>query len=91
MKLIEKKIYKKLQTYIYKEKEYYIFSGVFILPFAKSLVVNQGNLFNGYLIDTTWRIMPFYTTSILIACMSNTSLPIVFVFGQGENKKITNI
>lgn len=31
--------------------------------------------------------MPFYTTSILTACISNTSLPIGFIFGRGETKK----
>ena len=50
-------------------------------------MINQNNIINGFLLDTTWRIMQYYTTSILNASISNTSLPIGFIFGSGEKKK----
>ena len=88
---IQKKINeRRLQTYVYHNKEYYIKSGVYLFPHSKSLLSNANVEVRGFMLDTTWRIMSFYTTSILTACVSNSSLPIGFVFGRGETKKIYN-
>lgn len=77
---------KRLPEYFYKGKNYYITGGVFIMPQAKSILFNPELKIEGFLIDTTWRIMNFYVTSILTACISNSSLPIGFAFGNGETK-----
>lgn len=79
---------KKLQSYVYQEKEFYIISGVVILPEAKSLLHNEKYVIDGYMLDTTWRIMPYYVTSILTACLFNTSVPIAYAFGHGETKDL---
>ena len=79
---------KRIQRYVFEDKEYHIISGTFILPQAKSLLENQNIIIDGFLLDTTWRIMPYYVTSILTACFMNTSLPIAYAFGHGETKDL---
>lgn len=39
---------------------------------------------DGYLLDTTWRILHHFVTCILTVCFYNTSIPIAFGFGHGE-------
>ena len=34
--------------------------------------------------DTTWKALPHYVTSIITSCLKNTSLLIGFIFGQSE-------
>ena len=70
------------------EVEYYIHSGVFISPKAYDLFHKYKNSMKGFILDTTWKILPLYVTSILNACFANTSVPIGFAFGTGETKKL---
>lgn len=79
---------KRLPEYFYKGKNYYITGGVFIMPQSKSILFNPQLKIEGFLIDTTWRVMNFFVTSILTACISNSSLPIGFAFGNGETKDL---
>ena len=72
------------------EKDYYIVSGVYISPWAQSLVCDNEDLVNGYLLDTTWKIMSRYVTSILMTSTYNVGVPIGFAFGRGEDKAIYN-
>lgn len=37
--------------------------------------------------DPTWRILPYFVTTILTVSFQNTSLPIGFVFGHEETLK----
>ena len=82
-----KAVKKKLLTFIEGDAEYYIISGVFIFPQSFSLFNNNDFQYNGYILDTTWRILPYFVTSILTVSFKNTSLPIGFVFGHGETVK----
>ena len=50
---------------------------------SKSLF-NQTFPTDGYLLDTTWRVLSHYVTCILTVCFYNTSIPIAFAFGNGE-------
>ncbi|KAK8854278.1 hypothetical protein M9Y10_016837 [Tritrichomonas musculus] len=51
-----------------------------------SLLYSNDNItINGYILDTTWKVISKYVTSILMATISNSSLPIAFAFGKGEN------
>ena len=72
---------RRLQTYVYHNKEYYIKSGVYLFPHSKSLLSNANVEVRVFMLDTTWRIMYFYTTSILTACVS---------IRRGRDKKIIN-
>ena len=38
--------------------------------------------------DTTWRVLPYYVTSILMASSMNGGLPLSFSFGFSENVEI---
>ena len=67
------------------EKEYYIISGVYISPWCKSLFEDNPSLIQGFLLDTTWTMLPFYVTSIIMGCCYNTGIPLAFSFGHSEN------
>lgn len=45
---------------------------------------SQNFIIDGYLLDTTWRVLPHYVTCILTVCFYNSSIPIAFGFGHGE-------
>ena len=88
-KLILAPIYyhRKLPKYTVSETDYYITSGVYIFDKAYALFQRNHHLIkDGYILDTTWRIMPNFVVSILNVCFYNTSLPIAFAFGHGETK-----
>ena len=34
--------------------------------------------------DTTWRVLPYYVTSILMCSVCNVGIPLAFSFGKGE-------
>ena len=58
------------------------------MPQSKHLLENNPEItIKGFLLDTTWRILPMYVTSIITACFLNTSLPIGFSFSTGETKE----
>ena len=58
------------------------------MPQAKSVFENPDLNIDGFLLDTTWKVLPFYVVSILTACFRNTSVPICYSFGNSENKKL---
>ena len=43
------------------------------------------------LLDTTWKILPNYDTSILMGSSMNTGIPLSFAFGEGETKELYNL
>ena len=69
------------------ERKYYILGGIYISPFSKSLLNDCGKI-NGIQLDTTWKIIPMYVTSILMSCTLNTGIPLGFAFGSGEDKQL---
>ena len=38
--------------------------------------------------DTTWRVLPYYVTSILMCSVCNVGIPIAFSFGKGETASL---
>ena len=66
---------------------YYILSGVYISSYANS-VLHENDIINGFLLDTTWRVMPRYVTSIIMGSLYNTGIGLGFSFGRGEDKQI---
>ena len=77
---------KRLAEITYDNHKYYIVSGVYISPWAKSLFADNPNFIDGFLLDTTWKIMSLYVTSIIMGSAYNVGLPLGFAFGHGEDK-----
>lgn len=50
------------------------------MPHASSVI--EENNFNGYLLDTTFRVLSYFTTSILMALQFNTGFAIGYSFGK---------
>ena len=42
----------------------------------------------GLLVDTTWKVMPGYVSSILMGAAKNTGIPLSIAFGKGETKSL---
>ena len=70
----------------YNDEKYYIVTGIYISPYAYSILHDNLGLVQGLMLDTTWKVMPYYVTSILMASCKNTGIPIAFIFGKGETK-----
>lgn len=66
----------------------YIVGGVYISPAAHSVL--QSEKVKGILLDTTWRVMPMFVTSIIMASTMNIGIPVGFAFGSGEDKTLYN-
>ena len=81
---------KRLAKVIRKNEEFYVIGGIFIFPYSQSILKQNASKINGLLVDTTWKVMPYYVTSILMASSSNTGLPLAFSFGNGETKELYN-
>ena len=71
-------------------KSYTIIDGIYISPFVVSLFNNNDELIDGLIMDTTWKVVSKYVTSILMICVRNVGLPIAFTFGAAEDKKLYN-
>ena len=54
------------------------------------LYCNENLQINGYILDSTWKVVSKYVTSILMASVVNPSLPIAFAFGKGETIDLFN-
>lgn len=79
--------YRRLPVFSIKEDEYYITGGVFIMPQTKWILNNLETALKGFIMDTTWKAMSRYVTSIITATYMNSSFPLGFSFGRAETKK----
>lgn len=70
------------------DKDYSILSGVYISPFAKSMCIKNAEIFDGLLMDATWKTIDGYVTSILMASICNVGVPLGFAFGPAESKDL---
>ena len=70
----------------YQNDDKSIFSGVYISPYFSSVLIENRDLIDGIMMDTTWKVIPNYVTCILIAESHGTGIPIGFVFGKSEDK-----
>lgn len=85
---IQESSYKRnLETIFHNGKTFYITGGIYISPFAQS-ILKAGDLVKGLLLDTTWKVMPLYVTSILMASSMNIGIPLGFAFGNSEDKTL---
>ena len=78
----------KLDIYDNDGNEQAIIDGVYISPYANSILKDNGDLIDGLIMDTTWKIMKNYVTSILVASSFNVSIPLGFSFGPAETKEL---
>ena len=62
---------------------------MYILPCTKSLI--EDNQINGYLLDTAFRIMLYFDTSIIMASIYNTGLALGFSFTRTEESQSFNL
>lgn len=68
-------------------KNYSILRGIYLSPFAKSIMGEKNkNYVDGLLMDTTWHVINNYVTSILMVSVCNVGLPLGFSFGPSEDK-----
>ena len=68
-------------------KKYFIIDGVYISPYVHSILKDNDRIVDGMMLDTTWKLMHNYVTSILIASVCNVSVPLGFSFGKAETKE----
>ena len=52
--------------------------------FAKSIFEDNEEIADGLLMDTTWSVLQYYVTSILMVSMCNDGIPVAFSFGNSE-------
>ena len=77
---------KRLEKVLYNGERYYIVSGVYFSNEASSILTENNDLLSGFLLDTTWKIMARYVTSILMGSCFNTGLGLGFSFGRAEDR-----
>ena len=70
---------------------YTIIDGVYISPFALDLLTKNNDLVSGLLLDTTWRVISKFVTSILMITACNVGIPIAFAFGASEDKSLYSL
>ena len=73
------------------EDELFIVSGIYISPFAKSIFLDNVDIIDGLLMDTTWHVLPYYVTSILMVSTCNVGIPVAFSFGDAETVELYDI
>lgn len=81
---------RRLAKVMHDNSEHYIINGIFISNYAKSILQNE-NIINGLFVDTTWKVLSSYVTSILMASVGNSGIPLAFAFGLGETKSLYNL
>ena len=79
---------RRLDSRIINGTKYYILNGTNIAPFASQLVLNTET--TGLLLDTTWKILNNYVSSIPTVIIQNVGLPLGMSFGLTEDANIYN-
>ena len=68
--------------------DYSILSGIYISPYSASILEDNNEIVDGLLMDTTWHVLPYYVTSILMCSVCNVGIPLAFSFGKGETSSL---
>ena len=82
---------KSLQKVTIEGIEYSIVNGIYISPFTQSLFGENEGIIQGLLMDTTWRVMSKYVTSILMCTSHNVGIPTSFAFSGAEDKELYSL
>ena len=81
---VSDKLFKNKVHVTLDKKEYSIISGIYISPLAESIISQNQEITDGILMDTTWKVLPYYVTSILMLSICNVGIPVSFCFGKAE-------
>lgn len=81
----------KFESVIIDGTKYSIINGIYIAPYSESLFLANQSDIDGILMDTTWKVISKYVTSILMAESHNVGIPVAFVFGKAEDKELYSI
>ena len=73
------------------DSKFSILNGLFIAPTAKSLFENNKEMIDGLMMDTTWKTINKYVTSILMCSSFNVGVSVGFAFGCAEDKDLYNL
>jgi hypothetical protein len=65
-----------------------IVKGIYVAPFAYSLLRDSEDLVAGILMDTTWQIIRLPEASILTGVTGNVGIPMALSFGPAENTEL---
>jgi hypothetical protein len=90
LELRKSNAHKRLPVLTSDDEVLYITGGIYITPYAKSLFKDNVDIVNGILLDTTWKVIPYFVTSILMIEYMNVGIPVSFAFGSSENKELYN-
>ena len=78
----------KFDIYENGDEKQSIIDGVYISSFASSILRENADIVDGLIMDTTWKVMKNYVTSILVASSFSVSIPLGFSFGAAETKDL---
>lgn len=70
---------------LYNDQELYAIRGIYISPFAKSILEND-DVIDGLIFDGTFKILRNYVTCIILVIIHNTGIPVGFSFSHIEDK-----
>ena len=71
-----------------EDTQHSIVSGIYISPFTESIMKDNKDILDGLILDTTWHVLPYYVTSILMCSICNVGVPVAFCFGKGETASL---
>ena len=91
LNLIKNKYSRSFQNIVIDGVEYSILNGIYISPFTHSLFNENPELIDGILMDTTWRAISKYVTSILMCSSYNVGVPTAFAFSSAEDKELYSL
>ncbi len=81
----------KLETIQFGCNKYSVLGGIYVSPLAKSIFTDNRALIDGLMLDTTWRTINKYVTSILMCVSHNVGISVAFAFGGSEDKDLYNM
>ena len=77
-----------LQTIEIENEVYSIINGIYISPYSESLFKENEELIDGIMLDTTWKVISKYVTSIMMVSSLNVGISCAFAFGGAEDSDL---
>ena len=79
------------ETIEIENQKYSILNGIYIAPTTKSVFTDNSEMIDGILMDTTWKVIHKYVTSILMCSSYNVGVSLAFAFGGSEDRDLYNM
>ena len=80
----------KLQPVKIDNQLFSIIQGIYISPYVGSLFKDNSTFIDGILLDTTWKLINKYVTSIIMVYSLNVGISCGFAFGGAEDSDLYN-